>query len=143
MDKEGDNSILTEAPMCVHSGSCSVCSTGKGLIVSGGYDRAIKRSGSKVQIFSLSNCSWRHLPDMSRPVQYHGVAYLDKHFYTFGGCYREDSEENKYLYSDVNALDLKSQSWSHCQPLPCTMIRTGVAVVGKDILVIGGFSGKR
>ena len=139
VDKKGDDSILAEAPMCVHSGNCSVCTTGNGLIFSGGYDKAIKRSVSKVQIFSLSNRSWRHLPDMLRPVQFHGVAYLDEHFYTFGGCYKEDAQA-KNAYSDVNVLDLQSQSWSHCQPLPCTTLEPGVAVVGNDILVIGGYS---
>ena len=44
----------------------------------------------------------------------------------------------KHLYSDVNVLDLQSQSWSHCQPLSCAANQLGVAVVDKDILVIGG-----
>ena len=139
VDKEGDDSILTEAPLCVHSSTCSVCTTGNGLIVSGGYDSKIKCSMSKVQIFSLIKRSWRNLPDMLQPVQLHGVAYLDEHFYTFGGSYKEDGKE-KHVYSDVNVLDLKSQSWSHCQLLPCTTMESNVVVVGKDILVIGGYS---
>ena len=138
LDKAGEDAILTEAPLCVHSCTCAVCTTGNGLIFSGGYDRAIKRTISKVQIFSLSNRSWRNLPDMLQPVDTHGVAYLDEHFYTFGGSYTENGKE-KHLYSDVNVLDLQSQSWSHCQPLPCTTKESGVAVVGKDILVIGGW----
>ena len=64
LDNEGEDSILTEAPLCVDSCICSVCATGDGLIVSGGYSRSVKRSVSKVQIFSLTNRSWRDLPDM-------------------------------------------------------------------------------
>ena len=82
LDKEGEDSILTEAPLCVHSCTCAVCTTGDGFIFSGGYNRTMKRSVSKVQIFSLKNRSWRNLPDMLQPTDSHGVAYLDEHFYT-------------------------------------------------------------
>ena len=138
LDKKGEDSILTEAPLCVHSGSCSVCTTRDGLIVSGGYNRATKLSMSKVQIFSLTNREWRDLPDMLHPVLHHGVAFLDNHFYTFGGCCWKDGK-SKHLYSDVNVLDLQSLSWSHCKPLPYIAKESGVAVVDQDMLVIGGF----
>ena len=69
LDKEGEDSILTEAPLCVHSCSCSVCSTGDGFIVSGGYNRATKHSMSKVQIFSLTSRVWSDLPDMVQPTK--------------------------------------------------------------------------
>ena len=138
LDKEGEDSILTEAPLCVHSGCCSVCTTGDGLIVSGGYNRVTKLSMSKVQIFSLADRAWSDLPDMLHPSMAHGVAFLDNHFYAFGGCHWKDGK-TKHLYSDVNVLDLQSLSWSHCKPLPYAVKEPGVAVVGQDILVIGGF----
>ena len=120
----------------MHSGSCSVCATGDGLIVSGGYNRATKLSMSKVQIFSLTNRAWSDLPDMLNVVMHHGVAFLDNHFYTFGGCCWKDGK-NKHLYSDVNVLDLQSCSWSHCKPLSYAAKDLGVAVVDQDMLVIG------
>ena len=68
---------------------------------------------------------------------------MDNHFYTFGGYYSEGDETTKQYFSDVDVLDLQSRSWSHCQPLPCAVRDAGVAVVGKSMLVIGGYHGDR
>ena len=63
---------------------------------------------------------------------------MDNHIYSFGGYCKKDNEIT-HVYSDVNVLDLQSRSWSHCQPLPCAVQESGVAVVGEDMLVIGGY----
>ncbi len=129
------DSIMTHAPLY----NFSVCAVPDGFIMSGGI--ASTTSIPNVKQFSLTTLSWSDLPDMMKPVQRHGSAYLDGCLYTLGGCYRENGQ-TKQRYPSVHALDLSTLSWTECRPLSQAVDAPGIAVVDKDILAIGGYTGK-
>jgi hypothetical protein len=120
----------------------SACSTGDGLIVSGGYDTSTRRSLSTVKIFSLKTQQWTDLPDLSLAKHLHGSVYVNNRYYTVGGDYTEKGSI-KRIYDAIEVLDLTSSQSSAFSSLPVPVRYPGVAHVNNTLLVFGGYAEKR
>ena len=143
LDKDPNDSIVTEAPLCDYAAYYSLCASKhtRDLIISGGYDHSTKRSSSKVQKFSITEYRWVELPDLPFPLDAHGSAYVDNKMYSIGGRYSEN-DQIKQQYSSVHVLDLVSLSWEECQSLPIAVEAPGITAIDDKIYAIGGYTGK-
>jgi kelch repeat/BTB domain-containing protein 5/10 len=118
----------------------SLCTVKDSIVLSGGCDFATSSSQNLVKRFSLATRCWTDLTFMPEPTDSHGSAYLHGKLYTIGGSLMEKGETIK-RYSAVNCLDLASLTWTACEDLPLALEEPGVAVVSRDIMVIGGDAG--
>ena len=132
---------MTDVPICAEATCYSICASNNSLIVSGGCSVSTKRSISKVQKFSLTDCRWVNLPDLTFPVDSHGSTYAAGKLYTIGGEYTENNETSKQ-YPAVNILDLASLSWAEGQSLPIAVSSPGIATMEENIYAMGGHDGK-
>ena len=101
-------------------------------------------SGVSVSLFDVYDPAagtWTALPDMPRPRDHFHAAVVGSKFYVIGG--RQGGTANFFnaVYPQVDVFDFNTGTWSTLNStsnLPTPRAGSGVAVLGQEIIVIGG-----
>jgi Kelch motif len=84
--------------------------------------------------------TWKKLPDMPAARDHFDGAFVDDRFYVIGG---RDTAINATTSANI-AFDTSTGTWiTGLAPLPTPRGGTATAVVGKEVLIIGGEGGGR
>ena len=78
---------------------------------------------------------------MSCASHLHASICSENRFITVGGKYRENDSHINH-HAAVCVLDLQTLTWTEWQPLHTAVRESGVAVIGTDVVVVGGYTGK-
>ncbi|XP_028594720.2 kelch-like protein 31 [Podarcis muralis] len=127
-----------DLPRCCHA---SVVIDGK-ILVTGGYvNNAYSRT---VCSYDPATDSWRDGAWLSSPRGWHCAATLADRAYVLGGSQLGPRGERVDVIP-VECYNPSTNQWSHMAPLPTGLSMAGVATLGGQILVVGGWneSGKK
>ncbi|XP_061453583.1 kelch-like protein 31 [Rhineura floridana] len=123
---------------CCHA---SVAIDGK-ILVTGGYvNNAYSRT---VCSYDPATDSWRDCAWLSSPRGWHCAAVLANRAYVLGGSQLSPRGERVDIIP-VESYNSSTNQWSYMAPLPTGLSMAGVATLGGQILVVGGWneSGKK
>ncbi len=67
----------------------------------------------------------------------HGACLVDGHLFIFGGYSGDGISDHAAVY------DIANRQWHHLPPMPHTLAAMGVAVIGHDIYLLGGWADDR
>ena len=105
------------------------------IYYAGGLDPYHKVSTPWFSVYDPATDRWSELPDMPRARDHFGAAIVDGKLYAIGG--RHVVRENPVVEND--AYDLATGKWiTGLAPLPGERSGTATAVLGDEILVLGG-----
>ncbi|PPJ51451.1 hypothetical protein CBER1_09150 [Cercospora berteroae] len=94
-----------------------------------------------VQLYSISENTWRTATRLPRPLNHPNAIGLDNKIYVFGGF--DDGGDTRKILHSVNAswvYDSTSDTWNSLPPPSPSRAQAALAVHGDKIYVIGGFT---
>lgn len=117
------------------------------LYVAGGLQDAAKGTGHdgvSVNLFDVydpASGTWTQLPNMPRARDHFHAAVVGNRLYAIGGRQGGVPDYLNAVIPQVDVFDLTAGTWSTLAPasnLPTPRAGVGVAVIGQEIVVIGG-----
>ena len=127
--------VSIKAPMPRPRAGGGVATYGGRIYYAGGLDPYNKVSTPWFSVYDPATDRWSELHDMPRARDHFGAAIVDGKLYAIGG--RHVVRENPVVEND--AYDLATGKWiTGLAPLPGERSGTATAVLGDEILVLGG-----
>ncbi|QFY10324.1 S8 family serine peptidase [Nonomuraea phyllanthi] len=87
-------------------------------------------------VYDPATGAWSPIADLPEPLYSASGIFLDGTLYVVGG--RRDKDVGSETVSTVYAYDPDEDAWSRAADLPATVHRAGIAVLGKQLYVVGG-----
>lgn len=92
-----------------------------------------------LEAFDTESNTWTALAPMSTPRNHHSITAVDGKIYAIGGrvgsCYSNGWSSNVWMNE---AYDIATNTWTTRAPMPTARSGTGIAVIDKQIHVLGG-----
>ncbi|WP_345953296.1 kelch repeat-containing protein [Mucilaginibacter sp. PAMB04168] len=112
--------------------NCALAVWDNKIYLFGGSDNGY--GSSRLYEFDVATEKFKRLKDMPFTAQTAGTV-IDGVLYTFGGY----NPYNKFIFDEVYAYDIKTDTWKRAGKLPNRVSATGIASTGKNVYVIGSY----